>query len=270
VYKGQGIQVSIRGEIEIDHFNMSFDPPKGRYVELSVASEDAPNVLIITMKKPPENRINVELSSQIIAMLRYAQKYLRKQQNGGAVILTSFSQKFWCTGVDLEEGAEDPTSSAEGFFPLLAALLDFPFPTIALITGHTFGGACPLSLSCDYRIMNLSRGYYCMPPVNLGLHFDGIGFLPRLKLRPDIARKMLLRAHRWTAKEAVVDGVIDEAVEPDKMMARAIEMAKEEAPRGKAGVYGVLRNELYGDAFRQLQLVSHRHHRPGGAPQAKI
>jgi hypothetical protein len=39
-----------------------------------------------------------------------------------------------------------------------------------------------------------------MPPVNLGLHFDGIGSLPRLKLRPQIARKMLLEAHKWTSE----------------------------------------------------------------------
>ncbi|RVX74746.1 hypothetical protein B0A52_01023 [Exophiala mesophila] len=223
------------------------------------------------MNKPPENRIDVKFANEIISALRYIEKDLLGPNTSGAVILTSSSQKFWCTGVDLEEAAKDPNSSAEGFFPLLATILDYTFPVIALITGHTFGGACPISLACDYRIMNRDRGFYCMPPVDLGLHFDGMGSLPRLKLQPRIARKMLLQAHRWTADEAVADGVIDEAVEPSQMLARAIQVAKDHAPRAKAGVYGLLRNELFGEATRQIQLLAHRHHRPSSLPpRAKI
>src|SRR6266542_1737450 len=46
---------------------------------------------------------------------------------------------------------------------LLATITDFPYPTIALITGHTFGGGCPLALAHNYRIMNSKRGFFCMP-----------------------------------------------------------------------------------------------------------
>lgn len=74
-----------------------------------------------------------------------------------------------------------------------------------------------------------------MPPVNLGLHFDGIGSLPRLKLRPQIARKMLLEAHRWTAKEALADGVVDAIAEPEEMLKAALELAGKWAPKAKMG-----------------------------------
>ena len=56
-------------------------------------------------------------------------------------------------GLELDEADTNPHANSDGFFPLLATLLDYPFPTIALITGHTFGGACPFALSHDYRIM---------------------------------------------------------------------------------------------------------------------
>lgn len=46
----------------------------------------------------------------------------------------------------------------------------------------------------------LTSGLPHQPPVDLGLHFDGIGALPRMKLRPEIARKMLLEAHKWTGE----------------------------------------------------------------------
>lgn len=120
---------------------------------------------------------------------------------------------------------------------MLHTILDFPYPTIALITGHTFGGACPFALAHDYRIMNANRGFFCMPPVNLGLHFDGIGLLPRLKLRPQIARKMLLEAHRWTGKEALADGIVDAIAEPERMLDLAVEMGEKWAPKAKMGYF---------------------------------
>jgi enoyl-CoA hydratase/carnithine racemase len=118
---------------------------------------------------------------------------------------------------------------------MLAAILDFPFPTVALLTGHTFGGASVMALAHDYRVMNSARGFICLPPVNLGLHFQGIGTLARLKLGPKIARKILLEAHRWTGKEALVDGLVDAVALPQDMFGVALELAKKWAPKAKMG-----------------------------------
>lgn len=111
------------------------------------------------------------------------------------------------------------------FRKLLATIMGFPYPTIALLTGHTFGGACPLALAHDYRIMNSRRGFISMPPVNLGLSFPGIGSSPRLKLHPQVARKMLLEAHKWTSKETFEDGIVDAVAEPGEMLEVALEWA---------------------------------------------
>ena len=110
-----------------------------------------------------------------------------------------------------------------------------------------------------------------MPPVNLGLHFPGIGTLPRLKLHPQIARKMLLEAHRWTGTEALKDGVVDAIAEPDKMFDVAMEMAKQWAPKAKMDVYAVLRSELYGEAARSFREISYNYARRADRPaKAKI
>lgn len=171
----------------------------------------------------------------------------------------------------MDESDSNPSTNASGFFPLLALLLDFPFPTIALITGHTFGGACPFALAHDYRIMNSSRGYLSMPPINLGLHFPGIGTLLRLKLRPDVARKMLLQAHKWTGTEALNDGVVDFVADPERMEGAAMEVARKWAPKAKMGVYSLLRGELYGEAGRGFREISYVYGRATGLPaKAKI
>jgi enoyl-CoA hydratase/carnithine racemase len=102
---------------------------------------------------------------------------------------------------------------------------------------------------------------FLQPPVNLGMHFEGMGSLLRLKLSPVAARKMLLEAHKWTGEEALRDGIVDEIAPPDKMFEVALSLARTWAPKAKAGVYGVLRSELYGEADLKFQSISYVHSR---------
>ncbi|PGH15010.1 hypothetical protein AJ79_02690 [Helicocarpus griseus UAMH5409] len=229
---------------------------------------DDAHIYLITLQKAPENRIATAFALEIIRALRDVERMVEaagKDKHGAgvgaAVIIRGKGEKFWSTGLDLDEAERDPFSSTDGFFPLLHTILDFPYPTIALLNGHTFGGACPLALAHDYRIMNSRRGFFSMPPVNIGVHFPGIGYLARLKLRPDVARRMLLEAHKWTGKEALADGIVDQIAEPEDMLDAAIETARKWAPKAKMGVYSVLRQELWGEAARVFQSISYVHHR---------
>jgi len=183
-------------------------------------------------------------------------------------ILTSSPPK---QGLDLHEPDSNPTANTSGFFPLLALLLDYPYPTLALLTGHTFGGACPLALAHDYRVMNSQRGYFSMPPINLGLHFPGIGSLLRLKLTPAVRRKMLMEAYKWTGEEALRDGIVDFVAPPEAMMGVALGVAREWAPKARMGVYALLRGELYGEAGRGFRDISYVYGRKvGEVAKAKI
>jgi enoyl-CoA hydratase/carnithine racemase len=119
--------------------------------------------------------------------------------------------------------------------------------------------------------MNAHRGFISMPPVNLGLHFPGIGTLPRLKLRPGIARKMLLEAHRWTGAEALDDGIVDALAPPQEMLRVALDKARELQGRARMGVYSLLRNELWGEAAERIRAICYVHGRRTTAPaKAKI
>ncbi len=257
----------------------------GPYTNLRVDSYD--RVYVITMQKAPENRLNVKFTQEIIRALRDIEQELGPDSEG-CVITRGNDEKFWCTGLELDESDTNPHANSDGFFPvrpttlyykttmlimsqLLATLLDYPFPTIALLTGHTFGGACPFALAHDYRIMNSKRGFFSMPPVNLGLHFPGIGYLPRLKLRPQIARKMLLEAHKWTGKEALEDGIVDQIAQPNEMLEVALEKGRDIQGKAKMGVYSLLRNELWGEAAEKIRGICYVHGRRTTAPaKAKI
>lgn len=139
-----------------------------------ISLERKRDIYIVTLQKPPENRLNVAACQELILAYRYIEVQLGRNTEG-AVILRGNDAKFFTTGLDLNERDTNPFVSSDGFYPLLATILDFPFPTIALITGHVMGGACLLTLAHDYRIMNRDRGYWQMPPVNAGLHHNGMG-----------------------------------------------------------------------------------------------
>lgn len=82
---------------------------------------------------------------------------------------------------------------------------------------------------------------------------------------------MLLEAHKWTGKEALADGIVDFIAPPDKMLDVALEVANKWAPKAKMGVYGVLRQELWGEAIKKFQKISYVHSRQTTRPAlAKI
>lgn len=134
-------------------------PSEPRFTKLALARQG--DVFILTLSSPPENRLNSAFCREIITAFHHIQRVLGPSSSG-AVITTSHSNKFFCTGLELNEGDTNPLANTDGFYPMLHTILDFPYPTVALLTGHTFGGACPFALAHDYRVMNSKRGFISM------------------------------------------------------------------------------------------------------------
>lgn len=109
--------------------------------------------------------------------------------------------------------------------------------------------------------MNNKRGFFQMPPVNLGLHHPGMGTLLNAKLAPQVRRKVLLEAHKYTANEAFADGIVDAAVPPEEMFDVALKLAEKWKSKAKMGVYSLLRGELIGQAAKAYRDVSYVHGR---------
>jgi hypothetical protein len=65
------------------------------YENLSVECIDG-NIYVITMKKAPENRINIKFAQELIRAYRDIEKKLGPDSEG-AVITRGNDAKFWCT-----------------------------------------------------------------------------------------------------------------------------------------------------------------------------
>ena len=103
----------------------------GPYWNLCVDRYD--RIFVITMQKAPENRINVRFAQEIIRALRDIERELGPNSEG-CVITRGNDAKFWCTGLDLDEGEVNPFANSDGFYPvclrLLAVLQIIHFPNV--------------------------------------------------------------------------------------------------------------------------------------------
>lgn len=126
-------------------------------------------------------------------------------------------------------------------------------PTIALMNGHAFAGAFMTAMMHDYRIMNPHKGYLCLNEVEFGAPLrPPMASIFRNKLtRPDIYRTIVLEAKRFSAPEALKEGIIDGLGGWEETSSFITE--KGLMNKGESGVYGKLKEEMWRETVRLLE-----------------
>jgi enoyl-CoA hydratase/carnithine racemase len=114
------------------------------------------------------------------------------------------------------------------------ALLNCSVPVIAAVNGAAFGGGCELALCCDF-IIAARTARFAMPEVTRGIMpgAGGTQTLPRA-MGERRAKQLLLTGQPFSADEAERWGLVNEVVEPDALMPRALELAR--SIRGNAPI----------------------------------
>ena len=90
----------------------------GTYQNLTVTRHGP--VFVITLQKPPENRINRAFAQELIRAFRDIEKELGRAGSGteGCVVTRGSDAKFWCTGLELDETDTNPYANTDGFYPV--------------------------------------------------------------------------------------------------------------------------------------------------------
>jgi enoyl-CoA hydratase len=168
------------------------------------------------------------LTMELFAELEQLARCLEEDADIRCVVLTGAGRHF-CAGIELQVLAETTSQwSARHVFRLqesynrLAAL---PQPVIAAVNGACIGGGLELALACDIRIA-AADAVFSVPEVSFGLSPDlgGSQRLPRV-VGPSQAKRLLLGCERIDAAEAARIGLVDEVVEPGRLINRALELA---------------------------------------------
>src|SRR5947208_4490042 len=137
---------------------------------------------------------------------------------------------------EFEERAERLV--AHPFTQAIDALEAFPYPTLAVLTGHTIGGGLELALACDLRVAQ--EGILLgMPPAKLGLVYSHTGvrrFLDAIGAAR--TRELFLLGSYIDAQTALAWGLVNRVAPADELEAKGLELAAElagNAPLSQVG-----------------------------------
>ena len=140
--------------------------------------------------------------------------------------------------------------------PLTDSQRSYPMPTIALVNGHCFGAGVFAAFAHDYRIQNPSKGFICLPEIDLGVVIP-LAMTQMLKQKissPAVYRAMALEGRRVGGSTALEWGVVDGLGGLQEVLAFADKWKLVE--KAKTGVWGQLKEGMFRET---LQLLS-----PGG------
>ncbi|KFY22199.1 hypothetical protein V493_06768 [Pseudogymnoascus sp. VKM F-4281 (FW-2241)] len=210
-------------------------------------TEPAPLTYLLTFNSAPDNRL---VTSFLEAFL-IALDIIEVRYPHGVVITTSGITKFYSNGLDLDHALSTPGYYSM-LYKLFARLASYPMPTVAWLNGHAFAGGFMLAMHHDYRVFNPSRGYLCLNELDFGAPLKpAMLSIFEAKLSPVSYRSLILEAHRFTAKEALEQQMVDKLGAWEEVLALVEE--RKLTQRSKSGVYGVLKQEMYRKVIADLE-----------------
>jgi len=163
-------------------------------------------------------------------------------------LVTTASGKIWSNGLDLEWMAANQELIGE-FVPrlheLLARVLELDVPCVAALQGHTFAAGAMLALAHDQRVMRADRGFFCLPEVDIRIPFThGMNALIAARLSKHAAHEAMTTGRRYGGLDAQAAGIVDHAVEQERVLPQAIELAAALASKDPATL-GAIKRRLY-------------------------
>ena len=205
----------------------------------------------------------------LVELLSQALQLVEKAEHPKALIITG-KGKFFSNGLDLHYLQNSATRAQhaaliEQVWRWLARLLILDCRTVAAINGHAFGAGLFVALAADYRVMRRERGYLCWPEVNLGMRLaKGFAELSKAKVsNAAVLRDGVLTGKRYTAQQALQDGLIDQVVVAQQdlpsaawAMAAAGLPANLDLQNFNPHSLVQMKMELYTDAYRALSMAS--------------
>lgn len=201
-------------------------------METEILWEHRGRVRIMSLNRP-EKRNAMNLAGQQLQS-QYLQEFAA-DDDAWALVVTGVGGVF-STGLDLSEagkavGRSERPPGLTGHNPIATWK-----PIIAAVAGFALGGGCELALACDIRIA-ASDAKFGFPEVKRSL-IPGTGGCQRLARTVPLgtALRLLFTGEMIDASEAFRIGLVDEVVEPDGLLDRAVGLAEQICQNGPLAV----------------------------------
>ncbi len=192
--------------------------------ELVQVEAPAPGVVLIRFNRPDaRNALSVGLREAAAQAIRDA----GADAETGAIVLTGNGVAF-SAGVDLKElGAPGgvPKPSSPGADNMAGAIVASPVPVIAAVNGVAITGGFEVVLACDFAIAS-TAARFADTHARVGIlpNWGMTQRLPRI-VGPGRARQLSFTGNFIDAATAERWGLVNEVVEPEALVGRAVEIA---------------------------------------------
>jgi enoyl-CoA hydratase len=213
--------------------------------------EKRDGIAILTLNRPEQRNA---FSPQTMVLLARAWKDFREDDAMRVAILTGAGDTAFCAGGDLKlllpmfTGARQPETEWDhelmnNLGDVMATALLRPFelykPIIAAVNGYAMAGGSEILQSTDIRIASRTASFG-LTEVKRGL-VPGGGSMVRLQRQIPYAKAMelLMTGDNMTAEEAHRVGFVNEVVEPEALMPRALELAAKIAKNAPLAVQAI-------------------------------
>lgn len=208
--------------------------------------DDKTGYATVTLNRPPVNSLNLELLTAFSETL----DDLQNNKSRG-MILTSSSKSVFSAGLDIMEMYKPKQDRMKQFWSTLQdvwfKLYGSPFPTVAVINGHSPAGGCLLAMCCEYRVM--------LPNFSIGLNETQLGIVAptwfQATMRNTLSRRdaelALTLGTLFSTEEALKVGLIDEvAANKEEGIAKAnafLDRFKKISPQARSMTKQALRSK---------------------------
>ncbi|MGD9723791.1 MAG: enoyl-CoA hydratase/isomerase family protein [Pirellulales bacterium] len=183
-------------------------------------------VTIMRMVRGKGNAIN-------LGLLEASEEALRTIENSPARAAVITGQgSVYGAGVDLQELLAGGAEYLRQFIPRMTSaferLATFPKPLVAAVNGHAIAGGAINMLACDQRLLARGKARIGLTEVLVGVQFPSWALeIARFATPPQHFPTLICTGRTYLPEEALARGLVDELVEPERLIDRAVEVAEE-------------------------------------------
>lgn len=191
-----------------------------------IESEERGEVTVLRMARGKGNALNLELAGALLDALDGLERGAAR-----AGVLTGQGSVFGA-GVDLPALVAGGPDYVRRLVPLLQQLFErlatFPRPLVAAVNGHAIAGGAVLMLACDQRLLARGTAQVGLTEIRVGVLFPSWALeIARFATPPQHFPTLIGTGRTWPPEEALARGLVDELVEPERLLDRACTVAAE-------------------------------------------
>jgi enoyl-CoA hydratase len=216
-----------------------------------ISREQRDDVAILTLAHGKANLLDVEFCRAVAAALDEC-----AVSSARAAVIAARGSIF-SGGVDLRRLVEGGHRYAEEFLPALGHAFDvafaFPKPLVAAVNGHAIAGGCILANAADRRLMARGAGRIGVPELLVGVPFPTVALeIMRHHVPPPHLSALIFSGETVVADRAVELGIVDAAVEPDRLLDEAVAAANAMAALPPAA-FAISKKQLRAPALARIR-----------------